>query len=389
MRILYLASKFDYGKPERGPSFEHCNLFDTLHRLGHDILYFDPLQLLQRLGRAAMNRRLLEVVRAQAPDLLFAVLYRNELQKRAIRAISDAGQTTTLNWFCDDQWRFENYSRLWAPCFNWVVTTAQSALPKYQAMGYDHAIKSQWACNHFSYRKLDLPLRYDVTFVGQPHGNRRLVVRALRDAGIAVQAWGNGWEAGRLSQDEMIAVFNQSRINLNLSNPSVRKMSRTQRIVDTALGNAGRLLNHTPGGQPAKRFIKQTLGMGEHTVAADHDPLAQPDPLNQIKGRNFEIPGCGGFMLTSPSENLDDYFIPDREYVAYANLRELIDKIRYYLAHEEDRARIAHAGHARTLDQHTYAHRFHEIFNRMNLPAKLANPPSPDGEKPGSVEEIT
>jgi len=38
-------------------------------------------------------------------------------------------------------------------------------------------IKPTWeipkACNHFTYQKLDLPLEYDVTFVGQPYGNRR------------------------------------------------------------------------------------------------------------------------------------------------------------------------------------------------------------------------
>jgi len=56
-------------------------------------------------------------------------------------------------------------------------------------------------------------MKYDVSFVGQPHGNRRQVISALRKAGINVYVWGGGWESGRLSQEEMIRVFNQSRIN--------------------------------------------------------------------------------------------------------------------------------------------------------------------------------
>ena len=46
------------------------------------------------------------------------------------------------------------------------------------------------ASNHFMYQKLDLAPRYDVTFVGQPHGNRRQIIEALRRAGVDVHVWG-------------------------------------------------------------------------------------------------------------------------------------------------------------------------------------------------------
>src|SRR5579859_1599494 len=188
--------------------------------MGNDILYFDLGTLTRSLGRAAMNKRLREVVRAERPDLLFTVLFRDELDRRSVRDISLSGETLTFNWFCDDHWRFENFSSIWAPCFNWVATTAQSAIPKYKLLGYDHAIKTQWACNPFTYRPLGLPLTYDATFVGLPHGDRRYVLERVRNAGIDLKVWGAGWPAGRLSQSAMIEVFNRSRVNLNLSNAS-------------------------------------------------------------------------------------------------------------------------------------------------------------------------
>ena len=115
MRILYVAMRYDYGRPEQGDSFEHGNFYDSLRNLGHEILYFDFPTLLERLGREAMNRRLLEIARSERPDLMFTVLFRNELSRDTVRRISDLPDTTTLNWFCDDHWRFDNFSRHWAP----------------------------------------------------------------------------------------------------------------------------------------------------------------------------------------------------------------------------------------------------------------------------------
>src|ERR1051325_1431815 len=131
MRILYVAAKYDYGKPEQGYSFEHYNFYDFFKSSGHQIIYFDTLSLLKELGKEAMNRRLLETAKAEQPDLMFTVLFTDELDPGAVRQISAGTDTVTVNWFCDDHWRFDNYSRDWAPCFDWVVTTAQSAVPKY------------------------------------------------------------------------------------------------------------------------------------------------------------------------------------------------------------------------------------------------------------------
>jgi spore maturation protein CgeB len=319
VKVLYVALKYNYGQPSQGYSYEHYNFYHALVRMGHDILYFD--MMLMQHGRESMNQRLLEVAKNEKPDLMFTVLHTNELEQSVVREISESPDTVTLNWFCDDQWRFDNYSRYWAPCFNGVITTAPSALPKYAHLGYSGVIKSQWACNHFLYRKLDLPLKYDVTFVGQPHGNRREIIQSLRDAGINVHAWGNGWKSGRLSQEEMIRVFNQSRINLNLSKVS------------------------TPD------------------TGDDQNP-------EQIKGRSFEIPGCGGFQLSGSAEDLNHYYEIDKEIVCFEDVDDLREKVYYYLSNEDERAAIAQAGYQRTLREHTYVHRFANIFKRLGLPSK-------------------
>jgi spore maturation protein CgeB len=366
MRILYVAMKYDYGNPEWGFDYGHYNFFDTLRHMGNEILYFDFMTLIHELGHGQMNRKLLTTARKEKPDLMFTVMHEEELDRNVVSKITESTDTTTLNWFCDDHWRFDTFSRHWAPCFKYVVTTAASALPRYAHIGYRNVIKSQWGCNHFVYKKLDLPMRYEATFVGQPHGDRRHVISALTRAGFDVMVWGRGWEAGRISQDDMIRVFNQSRVNLNLSNASVPRsnmplshsLAKISKILPTHAKTVGkRLLSKGMELRPG-RWQDRTKSLGWYA--------------EQIKGRDFEVPGCGGFLLTGKAENLEEYYRIGREVVCFDDTDELIDKVEYYLSHEEERASIAQAGYERTLRDHTYVQRFNEIFKKIGLPSEIA-----------------
>jgi spore maturation protein CgeB len=336
MRILYAAMKYDYGDPRRGYSFEHYNFFDFFQSAGHEVLYFDFMDLTRTRNREYMNRRLLEIAQAEKPHLMFTVLFTDQFESSVIRQISDLAGVTTLNWFCDDHWRFDNYSKFWAPHFNWVVTTANSAIPKYKELQLRNVIKSQWGCNHLLYQKMDLPLKYDVTFVGQPYGNRRQMVHALRDRGVSVECFGYGWESGRVTQEEMIRIFNQSRINLNFSNAFL-------------------------GGRTG------IFGAGLDWITRSVFPAASPAHSEQIKGRNFEVPGCGGFLLTAKADDLESYYQPEKEVVCFDGIDELADKIKYYLANDQERRTIAERGYQRTLREHTYSQRFQQIFRTMGL----------------------
>ncbi len=359
MRILYVAMKYDYGNPSAGCSFEHWNFFHPFSKMGFDLVYFDFLSIMQQRGRDAMNRRLWEVAEAERPDVMFVVLFQDQLDQRVVRRISDDLDTVTINWFCDDHWRFDDYSQSWAPCFNWVVTTARSALPKYERIGYANVIKSQWAANHFLYRPSDLPPRWDVTFVGRPHGNRREYIAALREAGIDVQCWGETFEKGRLSQEEMVDVFGRSRINLNLSNAS----SAGDVPPPSPLRHR---LAALPWPGPIRRLGKRVLDRGQRPAdaPAGSDRKMLPE---QIKGRNFEVPGCAGFLLSGHADDLDRYYRIGEEVACFESRTDLIEKIRYYLAHDEKRQAIAQAGYRRTIAQHTWAHRFHEVFGAAGL----------------------
>jgi len=320
MKILYCAPRWDYGVKERGECHEQVTLFHTMINMGFDIVQFDFLELAREIGKEETNKKLLAIVDEHKPDLLFAVLYEDEILPQTIERITRNTSTITFNWFTDDHWRFDKFSRHVAPAFSFVSTTDPDAMPKYHSIGYKNVILTQWACNHFLYKPSGEKKMFDTTFIGQPHGDRRQVIFYLRKKGINVKTWGFGWEAGRLGQQEMISAFSTSKINLNLSNASA--------------------------GAWFKFWGKNT---------------------QQIKGRNFEVPGCGGFLLTNYVPYIEKYFVIGKEIVCFGGKRDLAKKICYYLEHEDEREAIAKAGYDRTIKDHTYEIRLREILKIIGI----------------------
>lgn len=77
--------------------------------------------------------------------------------------------------------------------------------------------------------------------------------------------------------------------------------------------------------------------------------------------RLYESTGVGAMLLTDMKDNLHELFEIGKEVETYETKEELLEKITYYLAHDDERKRIAKAGQERTLKEHTYAHRMKEV----------------------------
>lgn len=73
------------------------------------------------------------------------------------------------------------------------------------------------------------------------------------------------------------------------------------------------------------------------------------DSVRQLKGRVFEIVHCGALLCCDVNHHVQHYFAPGREYIEYHDYDHLIDRLRHYLAHEDERAAIAAAGHRRAV----------------------------------------
>lgn len=76
--------------------------------------------------------------------------------------------------------------------------------------------------------------------------------------------------------------------------------------------------------------------------------------------RLFELPANGVMQISDGGPFLGDFYSVGDEIVGYRNADELIELIRYYLKHDDERRAIAMAGYRRTMRDHRIRQRLHQ-----------------------------
>ena len=308
MKILCVFGKHQYGDPARGVSTEYAAFIPALKRLGFDVAHFDSWDRARYADFAELNRALLNTVESVRPDVMLSVQLLYEIWLETLEAIGNRGDVATICWATDDSWKYRECSRFIGRAYHAMATTYDYVLPEYRRDGIENVMLTQWAANADALRE-PLPAsacRYQVSFVGAAHGDRKSRIDGLAEKGIDVACFGYGWPAGPVNADEIPRIMRESVISLNFAN-----------------------------------------ARGE----------------NQIKARTFEVPGAGGFLLTERAPGLERFYSAGEELDVFANPAELEEKIRYYLSAPERRDEIARKGFERTRREHTYDARMSEIVN--------------------------
>ncbi len=321
--------RHEYGDSKRGDCYEYVNFFGSLQAAGYEIRLFDYMQAEHELGRVQMNELLCHQAEEWQPDLALVSLYTDQIFPETVQALREV--TTTLCFFHDDTWR-RDFVNEWAPRFDWFTSSDFECKHKYTSRGLDHVIHFPFGANENLYFPRHLPKKYPVSFVGQWHPHRAWLIKKLKQAGIDVHVRGHGWPGGIVTLSEMTEIFSQSHINLNLSN--------------CTSWDARYLL---------------------HSWRAIKDTLRSKKIYEQIKGRHFEIPACGGCQLSYYVDGIENCYLSGKEILLYSGVDDLVDKTRYYLTQPNLCASIGEASLKRTLSEHTYKQRFQWAFEKIGL----------------------
>ena len=78
--------------------------------------------------------------------------------------------------------------------------------------------------------------------------------------------------------------------------------------------------------------------------------------------RIWDILGAGGFLLTNFQSEIPEYFEVGKDLEAFASEEELVEKIRYYLAHNEEREEIARNGYQKAKEQYSLETRVRQML---------------------------
>lgn len=84
---------------------------------------------------------------------------------------------------------------------------------------------------------------------------------------------------------------------------------------------------------------------------------------NGIPLRAMDIMGAGGFLLTNHQNDFAMHFVEGEDYISYDSPKDMMDKIDYYLEHEEERQTIAANGCQKVCAEHTYEQRLKEMLS--------------------------
>lgn len=81
--------------------------------------------------------------------------------------------------------------------------------------------------------------------------------------------------------------------------------------------------------------------------------------------RLFELAAIGAFQIADDLPGVREWFTPGENIVTYTDEADLRDKVAYYLAHPEERTRIADNAQAHVTTQHTYLKRMARLMEEV------------------------
>jgi hypothetical protein len=348
------------------------NLRRSLEEMGHQLVRFDfpgwPDDAdadWASKGKPRTNERLLESLRRQPVDLFFGYLYSSVVYPQTIDLIRSSG-VPTVNFSCNNVHQFDLVADI-APRFDYCIVPERAALPSFERVNA-RPLRIQLAANPRVYRPLPEPRQYDVAFVGQRYADRADYLDHLRAHGVDAHAWGAGWQARRRfdvpTVKAALALVEDERLD------GVRRMLRRQNgsapVVATGDG-----LDTSAYGHPrmlhsdlVRTFSRARISLGFATAGDSH---RRGQRLTHLRLREFEAPMSGALYLTERQDELAEYFTIGEEVLAYSDRADLLDQVRYYLDHPEQSERIRYAGLRRARAEHTWQHRFTQLFHALGL----------------------
>jgi spore maturation protein CgeB len=325
MRLLTCAPYYYYNDTRAvEPQFYY--LYKVPESMGITVDFLDFITA-AKIGVDHLRRLFLTLVGSGKYDAVFIATHRDEFDEETL---SQARRfCPVIGWNSDDEWRWESYSSKQAGWYTWMVTNSPEVFAR-EKPRHTNLLHAQWACTGFWDGRATAK-DVDFSFAGQFYGPRKeQAVYLSRHAGMA--AFGMG------ARD--LNVPSPAGLPEDLKSPEYQTTIHFERI--NQIWNRSRI---------------------------SYTPLDSSDgSIMQIKSRVFDM-GLSGTLMLAPAAApaLARYYEPGKEYVAFETLEECAEKVRYYLAHEEERWRIADAYAKRTLSEHLWRHRIDSVLRQAGF----------------------
>jgi spore maturation protein CgeB len=301
-------------------------------------------------GYQQLNRALVEQAADFSPDMILVGKGR-WFTPAALEAVKKAGGSMLVNWATDDPFNRADNSRELLnsiPLYDLYVCTKKDIMRDVRRAGCANVAYVRFGYKpevHFPEAAVTAEERErfacDVMFIGGCDAHRTAYFEALIRAvpEVKLRLYGMYWERVR----------------------ALRQYAR-----GFAVGRDYRL---AVGGAKIAANLVRHANRDDHVM------------------RTFEIPACGGFMLTERSATHDELFSDNAGAVLFDSPDDFAAKVRSYLGRDEDRAVIAAAGYRRiTQGRNSYRDRLAEIVEAARRVRELRTSARAGAAPAGEIE---
>ncbi|PZE20610.1 CgeB family protein [Paenibacillus xerothermodurans] len=314
-RILYVTS----GKPMPYPPLE-MSVGQALSGMVREVITVGP------------DADIAAVAEQHMPDAVLVLegFYVAAEQLERVRALG----IRTAIWLTDDPY-YTNVTINLVKNYDYVFTLELACVSLYQQHGCPRVFYLPFAANPAVFTPKPVPVHYrrDINFLGSAYWHRVAFFNRMTRFLAARNTYISGLWWDRLPEYHLLA----HKISLN----------HWLEPEETAGYYNG-----------AKVVINLHRAVYDPTMNDNTELIAAVSP----NPRTFEICACGTLQLVDVRSDLSRFYTPGVEIVTYASADELMEKIDYYLQHEEERQEIALNALRRTRMEHTYQHRLAQLL---------------------------
>ena len=274
---------------------------EILKKNSQKLIWYDLQKNYLPHGREKAQKKLLQTIKNEKPSLTFmfdSLYYDLDLPHILTQIKKISPQTQNVFFSGDDDLMFDA-NRYLGIYFDYILVAQIDYVSLFKKDGISGAeFTVQTKNNPF---KEKLKKKYDVSFIGTPKTDRKEIVEYLHKNKINISLFGSH----------------------NWSNyPQLKKIYH--------------------GSLPSADYMK-TINQTKINICLSRNMEGIP----HMKGRYLEYVECGAFSLVEESPQLRMLFKENKEIVFFQNKEDLLKKIKYYLANENERETIAKSAYKR------------------------------------------
>lgn len=116
------------------------------------------------------------------------------------------------------------------------------------------------------------------------------------------------------------------------------------------------------GGADSLTMMPKIFKCSKINLSMTNRPIRTGMPL-----RMFDTMGAGGFLLTNYQAEIPEYFEIGKDLEVYESQEDLLNKIAYYLEHDDERMEIARNGQEKIKNEHTYSIKLQKMLEKAGI----------------------